>query len=218
MKPKRIILVRHGQSQGNVNPNLYASVPDHRVGLTDRGRKQAYEAGLKIADIIGTGSLYAYTSAFRRAQQTLDGIETGLWNRFSTNSVVRTIIDPRLREQEWGNYRTYEECKAIENERDSFGHFFYRFSNGESGADVYDRISSFLSTMYRDFDKEDYPENALIVTHGFTLRIFLMRWFHWSVDHFEDLHNPKNCQIVVMKQVDGKYFLASNLAKRSDGV
>ena len=32
----------------------------------------------------------------------------------------------------------------------------------------------------------------LLVTHGLTLRIFLMRWFHWSVEDFLQVYNPNN--------------------------
>lgn len=47
--------------------------------------------------------------------------------------------------------------------------------DGESGADVYDRVSVFFETMYRDFDKPEYTDcyawhdityflNALVIT------------------------------------------------------
>jgi broad specificity phosphatase PhoE len=85
----------------------------------------------------------------------------------------------------------------------------------ESGADVYDRVSVFFETLYRDFNKPDYPENTLIVTHGMTLRIFLMRWLHWTVEEYESLENPNNCQVVVMEQdAHGKYQLITPLKKR----
>ena len=74
--------------------------------------------------------------------------------------------------------------------RDAYGTFYYRISEGESGADVYDRVSDFFGTLHRDFEKPDFPANALIVTHGMTLRLFLMRWFHWTVEEFEQLANP----------------------------
>lgn len=99
--------------------------------------------------------------------------------------------------------------------RDEFSTFYYRIPDGESGADVYDRVSTFLDTLHRDFEKHNYPENVLIVSHGLTIRLFLMRWFHWSVEEFENLHNPKNCQIIIMeKQIDNHYNLISELSKK----
>ncbi|NQU29736.1 MAG: histidine phosphatase family protein, partial [Anaerolineae bacterium] len=93
--------------------------------------------------------------------------------------------------------------------------FYFRIPDGESGADVFDRVSTFLETLHRDFRKPDFPENALIVTHGMTLRLFLMRWYHWTVEEFENIRNPKNCQIIVMeKQDDDKYELKAELKTR----
>ncbi|MCJ7695420.1 MAG: histidine phosphatase family protein, partial [Anaerolineaceae bacterium] len=80
-----------------------------------------------------------------------------------------------------------------------------------------DRVSTFLESLHRDFQKHDSPENVLIVTHGMMLRLFLMRWFHWSVEEFESLRNPKNCQIAVMqKGADERYTLVNELERRSD--
>jgi len=48
-----------------------------------------------------------------------------------------------------------------------------------------------------------------LVTHGLTIRLFLMRWFHWSVEKFERLRNPENCEFFVMElnRQSGKYEL-----------
>lgn len=43
MKPKRIILIRHGQSEANVDNYLFSSKPDYTIELTDKGRVQAVE-------------------------------------------------------------------------------------------------------------------------------------------------------------------------------
>ena len=45
----------------------------------------------------------------------------------------------QLREQDFGNFQDMEGKKREKAERLRFGRFFYRFPNGESGADVYDR-------------------------------------------------------------------------------
>ena len=50
---------------------------------------------------------------------------------------------------------------------------------------------------------------VILVTHGLTLRIFLMRWYKWTVEMFESVHNPSNSQILVMNQGSGgRYTLA----------
>ena len=50
-----------------------------------------------------------------------------------------------------------------------------------SGADVYDRVSTFLETLYRDMEKGGCGQNAVIVSHGLFCRLFLTRYYHWSV-------------------------------------
>jgi broad specificity phosphatase PhoE len=42
--------------------------------------------------------------------------------------------------------------------------------------------------------------SVVIVTHGLALRLFLMRWFQWSVECFEESQNPGNCELVTMNK------------------
>ncbi len=212
MKPKRIILVRHGESQGNAEPGHYETTPDYALHLTETGQAQAQHAGEQIAELIGGESVRAYISPWYRTRQTFDGIAAVLGE-----GVVRALEDPRIREQEWGHLRAVEDMRSLVEERIAFSPFYYRMPDGESGADVYDRVSSFLETLHRDFAKPDFPENTLIVTHGMTLRIFLMRWFHWSVEHFERVRNPKNAEVVVMELgEDGRYKLITPMRLREE--
>merc|ERR1719148_656055 len=103
------------------------------------------------------------------------------------NSVIGTRQEPRLAEQQFGNFQNYEEVKNARDERVKFGRFFYRFPSGEAGLDVYSRVSSFIPTIIRDCSRHadsgvDLDNlNVVIVTHGLALRFFLMRWFQWSV-------------------------------------
>ena len=94
--------------------------------------------------------------------------------------------------------------------RDSYGHFYYRFSEGESCADVFDRMSDFMGTLFRDFKKKDFPRNAIIVSHGMAIRCFIMRFFHASVEEFESWANPKNCFYLLLERgEDEKYKLTT---------
>ncbi len=210
MKPKRIILVRHGESEGNADKYNYETIPDHALNLTDIGKEQALKAGQEIKKIIGDSSVYAYVSPYHRTRQTYLGI-----NAHIKENLILAIEDPRIREQDWGHLRHPDENAEIIKERKDYSPFYFRLPDGESGADVYDRVSTFLETLHRDFNKKEYPENTLIVTHGMTLRVFLMRWFHWSVEDFHNLKNPDNCQVVVMEQnQNGQYKLKQALKTR----
>jgi hypothetical protein len=51
--------------------------------------------------------------------------------------------------------------------------------------------------MIRDINAGRFTNNTslVLVTHGLALRVFLMRWFHWSVDQFLDVYNPPNAEV-----------------------
>ena len=210
MRPERIILIRHAESEGNADNTIYQNTQDFALKLSLKGIEQAKIAGEQIRDIIQDESIYVYLSPYYRTRETFHWI-----SQFIKENIVKTVEDPRIREQDWGHLRHPDDNKGISKERDDFSTFYYRIPDGESGADVFDRISNFLDTLHRDFEKENFPKNVLIVTHGLTLRLFLMRWFHWTVEEFEKLRNPKNCQIVILqKQSDNRYKLMSELKRR----
>jgi len=211
MKPKRIILIRHGESEGNVDREQYGITPDFSLNLTKKGIDQARIAGAELKHIIGSETVGVYISPFYRTRQTFKYLRENI-----EENITNASEDPRIREQEWGHLRPLEENEGIKVERNEYSTFYYRIPDGESGADVFDRVSTFLETLHRDFRKSDFPDNALIVTHGMTLRLFLMRWYHWTVEEFENIRNPKNCQIVVMeKQGDDKYEIQAKLRTRN---
>lgn len=103
-------------------------------------------------------------------------------------------------------------------ERANYGHFFYRITNGESAADAYDRISGFNESLWRSFGESDFASVCVLVTHGLMTRVFLMKWYHFSVEYFEDLRNMNHCEFVVMKlnQSNGKYILQNQLRTWSE--
>lgn len=212
MKPARIILIRHGESEGNIDRNTYAVKQDYKLLLTEEGKKQATEAGRKLRELVSDESIMFYVSPLWRTRMTFEYLARD----FNTDQ-YQVREDPRLREQEWGHYRDLKMNVLIDDERNKFGTFYYRIKDGESCADVYDRMSDFLQSIYREFEKPGFPKNLVLVTHGMALRIFLMRWFHWTVEEFEELRNPKNAQMVVM-ELDphyNKYRLLTDLKKKN---
>lgn len=200
MKPKRIILIRHGQSEGNVSKQVYTQKPDFALNLTELGKEQAFRAGQKLSALIKNESVFCYVSPYYRTRQTFEQVKQFF-------PLVEYREDPRLREQEWSTLLRCDDKKDEELERDRTSKFYYRFRHGESCADVYDRISTFLDTLHRDFEKPNFPENCVVFGHGMTNRIILMRWFHWTVEQFEKISNPQNCEFYIMeKNSDDKYY------------
>ena len=207
MKPQRIVLIRHGESKGNVDRSVYAERPDYALELSEKGVSQSIEAGNDLAKIMGKESIMFYVSPHWRTRMTCEGI----LQSFSGNKIL-IREEPRIREQEWGHLRSVDKNQLLDTERDAFGTFYYRFADGESCADVYDRVSGFFDTLFRDFEKESFPKNAIIVTHGMTIRVFLMRWYRWTVEKFETVANPHNCEYFVMEKRDNeKYELITPL-------
>ncbi|GAA1602167.1 phosphoglycerate mutase family protein [Kribbella karoonensis] len=200
-RPLRIALIRHGESEANLDKTLFERMPDHAIPLTARGHEQAAKAGRQLRELFENEPVRVYVSPYLRARQTLDSL--GL-----DDLIGSAREEPRLREQDWANFQDTEDIERQRKLRDSFGHFYYRFTHGESGSDVYDRVSTFLETMHRDFEAPDAPKNVLLVSHGLTMRLFCMRWFHWSVNFFESLRNPENGETrVLLRQADFRYKL-----------
>jgi broad specificity phosphatase PhoE len=211
-RPRRIILVRHGESEGNLDDTIYERVPDHRISLSAKGFEQARQTGEWLRQVLDGESVEVYASPYVRARETLEALALPVAERD-----VR--VEPRLREQDWANFQDAADIADQRVLRNRYGHFYYRFTHGESGSDVYDRVSTFLESMHRNFETPDAPRNVVIVTHGLTMRLFCMRWFHWSVDYFESLDNPENAQpVVLLRQEDFHYKLEAPFSQWDEGV
>jgi broad specificity phosphatase PhoE len=189
---------------GNLDPSTYVHVPDWKIPLTKQGFRDGRKAGLEMKRIIGDKPIFFYTSPYMRTKQTLAAIVEA----FEDNYIVGVREEPRLTEQQFGNFQNLETIQGSKDERKRFGRFYYRFPEGESGLDVFNRATSFIATMYRDFANESFARedlNVIIVTHGLTLRLLVMRWFQYSINDFEQTDNPNNGDFVVMeRRTDGK--------------
>lgn len=185
-----IKLVRHGESEANVGRVVTHEVGDHAIPLSERGWAQAREVGRALGADFIDGAL-VYSSPYLRTRQTLIAIYEGCG--VPEGHRRRLYEDPRLREVEHG----YEPAEAQEELRRRHGWFYYRFRGGESPADCYDRTSSFLESMMRQIERKQ-ATRVLIVTHGLTIRCFVMRFLHLSVEEFDGLANPANGDVVTL--------------------
>jgi broad specificity phosphatase PhoE len=204
--PKRIILIRHGESQGNIDETAYQNTPDWQIRLTEKGREQAEQTGKMLREMLERDKIeepekdpkvFFYISPYRRSKETAAGIAQSL----DPEMIIGVREEPQLREQDFGNFQDGQMIKT-KNERQAFGRFFYRFPDGESGADVYDRMTIFEDHMVRDIDNGRFSgsTNMVLCTHGLTLRIFLMRWFHWTVAEYERITNPANSVPIILER------------------
>lgn len=197
----RIVLLRHAESLGNVDESAYCRVPDHALPLTDTGRAQAAAAGPALRSLLGDGPVAAYVSPYVRTVATYDLLDVA-------DLVTRYVPEPRLREQDWGNLQDPAGQEVQKRRRHEFGHFFYRLAHGESGADVDDRVASFVDQLERrEADDRHHPDTALVISHGLTARLLCRRVFAWSVELFESLSNPGYCEPRVLTRADGCWRL-----------
>eukprot|EP00499_Haloplacidia_sp_CaronLabIsolate_P002305 CAMPEP_0196771550 /NCGR_PEP_ID=MMETSP1104-20130614/1746_1 /TAXON_ID=33652 /ORGANISM="Cafeteria sp., Strain Caron Lab Isolate" /LENGTH=250 /DNA_ID=CAMNT_0042141671 /DNA_START=197 /DNA_END=949 /DNA_ORIENTATION=+ len=209
-------MVRHGESMGNIDETIYATMPDSDVPLSELGRKQALEAGHRLRALIGPNeTVRVYCSPYKRCVQTLDGLLCGFNH---DESLITIRSEPRLRELDFGNFESPAQMRLMKEERKRFGAFYYRFPSGESGADVFDRASSLWESLFREWRREGVPRNYVLVTHGLTARFMLTRYFRWSVEQFNTLMNPDNLEFKVMElQPDDSYKLVTPMRQWGGG-
>jgi len=215
-KPKRIILIRHGESEGNVDRKTYSTKPDYAVRLTETGKIQAKDAGKLIKSLIKDQSYGCYYSPYFRARETMDLAIKEIDNNLDYNkNRFFKKEEPRIREQEYsGKLIGKQMGDKFEKERAAYGKFFYRLEGGESGCDVYDRISDFIGTLHRDFEKPYFPDNCLIFGHGMANRLFVMKFFHVPIEEFETWKNPNNGEIYILQLLpSNRYELITEIQK-----
>jgi broad specificity phosphatase PhoE len=186
---------------------------------------KAEEAGLKLRSLLKPDdTLHFFTSPYRRTRETTEGILNSLTSDDPTPSpfprhTIKVYEEPRLREQDFGNFQPCStQMERMWQERADYGHFFYRIPDGESAADAYDRVSGFNESLWRSFGEDDFASVCVLVTHGLMTRVFLMKWYHFSVEYFEDLRNVNHCEFVVMRKNDdnGKFVLQNQLRTWSE--
>jgi len=185
----QIKLIRHGESLANIRAADPSRTGDHAVAPSPRGHEQARAAGGLLGAEFLTSSL-VYSSPYRRTRETLAGLLEGAGVDGDT---VRVFEDPRLREVDPG----YVDRDTQLELRRTHGWFYYRFHGGESPADCYDRTCTFLESLMRQVARKR-AERVAVVTHGLAIRCFVMRFLHLTVEQFDSLGNPFNCDIVTI--------------------
>ncbi|MFH0873444.1 MAG: phosphoglycerate mutase family protein [Candidatus Komeilibacteria bacterium] len=209
MLPRNIILIRHGESEGNI-ANKRSRKGDHSAfsqefrqrhsstwRLTDRGIWQAQSAGLWLSQAGLTEFGRKYTSEYLRAKETALYLGLGgVW-----------MPEFYLRERDWGALDVIPE----DERQEKFGadlakrasDCFYWAPPGnpsQSMADLCLRIDRVLATLHRECSHMPY---VAIVCHGevmwaLCIRLERMTQFRYreldaSKHPFDHIHN---CQII----------------------
>lgn len=211
--PNHLVLVRHGESEGNV-ANKHSKKGDDQDytkkfryrhsslwRLTDLGIQQAKAAGQWINDNLTTNFNRYYASEYLRAMETASylNLPNAEW-----------YVDFYLREREWGDMDvlTFKECKEqfadsiAFRERDPF---YWTSPNGESMAQLCLRVDRILDTLHRECE----GKKVIIVGHGEVMWAFMVRLERMTQQRFIELDQSKNphdrihnCQILHYSRVN----------------
>ena len=179
--------VRHAESLGNKHPETYYQMPEWKIPITEEGKKQAENAGKNLSDI---DIVHMISSPYVRARETATIIKKQIKTIYFSYQESPLII-----ERAWGNLRDEVEQFKTREERNHLFDFYRRPTGGESFADVYQRAFVFLEYLKNNFK----DENIIIVSHGEFLKVLLMIIDGNTVEEFDGLRNPKNCEIITRK-------------------
>jgi broad specificity phosphatase PhoE len=185
--------------------------PEMDRPLTEEGKLQALAAGVALREIVGTETVSFFVSPYKSCKQTFQFLSGSF-----TEQGVNYTEDPRLRNQYYGDWKQVQEARnALDEDVKKVGLFYYVYQGGEAAADVYDRVSSFMETLYRKWEQPRSAQNYVILTHNIVILCFLMRWFHWDVATFHRLSRFGGGQLAIMeKQPDGSYRLVCVCCRR----
>ena len=156
--PGALVLVRHGESMGNLADaearergaaRLDLPSRDADVELSDLGRRQADALGEWMTDAEHLPDL-VLSSPFARAYETA--------RRAVAPTSLEVVLDERLRERDLGlfdgltGHGIREEHADEAERRKRVGKFYYQPPSGESWADVVLRVRSLLGDLRHGFD------------------------------------------------------------------
>ena len=202
-----MLLMRHAESLEDIDNGIYELAPDHAIGLTVDGRSQAMEAATEISSRIGfSRRLSIFCSPAKRAEQTAE-IIAALIRSTSHGAVdVQCRADDRLVKQDWGSVTVANRVQELRRRYEA-GAMNYQFPDGESGWDVATRMRSLIGELAAW--PTPLSNAAVIITHGFVVRIALMILLSWTESEFEQYANPPNCFIADVRTHNNAMTLIS---------
>jgi 2,3-bisphosphoglycerate-dependent phosphoglycerate mutase len=186
----KLILLRHGQSQWNLE-NRFTGWVD--VDLTPQGEMEAIEAGNKIR-VAGIHLDKAYTSVLKRAIQTLH-----LCLRAAGQEGIPVLADQALNERHYGDLQGLNKAETAAK----FGEqqvkiwrrsYSVRPPNGESLQDNAARTLPYFEAQIIPALKNH--KNVLVSAHGNSLRAIVMRLDSLTEDQVVELNIPNGVPIV----------------------
>lgn len=158
----KLILVRHGETEGNVAKILDTKLPG--LPLTERGAAQAKAFG---AGLVAAPRALFHSHALR-AGQTAGYIEAA--------TGVRAVPHEGVHEVQLGDLDGLADADAHEHFQAVYrrwheGRLTERIPGGESGRDVLDRFLPAVAGLRAEFLEDGGSGDVLVVTHGAAMRL-----------------------------------------------
>ena len=196
----KIYLVRHGESEHNVDKSRMAHTHDSQHALTDLGREQVAQTGSFFRNHLD-GQSIIFASPYRRTMETARAIRTKIP---SDTPFYENLL---LREWELGNlYNFHNRTPEAKREFKAAGQLYFRFVNGESLADVYLRAGLFMQTKIMPLAQKSQYDNVILVTHAAFMHMMLAFLLNWPVEELSGFQPVENASVVVLEESsDGEY-------------
>ncbi len=179
-----LVLVRHGQSQWNLENRFTGNVD---VDLTQQGRAEAKLTGDKLRNknIIFDS---AFTSVLKRAEETLQIILTEI-----AQPDIKIYRDAALNERSYGDLQGMNKADLAEKYGADQIHIWRRSFDvrplgGESLKDTQDRVLPYYSDHVLPLLQAQ--KNCMIVAHGNSLRSLMMVLENISADAITQVDIP----------------------------
>ena len=184
----RLVLVRHGQSQWNLE-NRFTGWVD--VPITPAGEAEAKRCG---RDLKGLRFDFAFVSELKRARQTLDLILRELGQ-----PTLPVSSDTALNERHYGDLQGLDKAETAKKYGENQVHIWRRSYDvrppgGESLKDTAERTLPYFKTKI--LPEAAAGHNVLVVAHGNSLRAILMDLDRITPDHITQLEIG-TCQAIV---------------------
>jgi len=192
----RLILLRHGESQWNLE-NRFTGWVD--VPLSPRGIQEAKDAGNKLREFVFDR---AFTSVLSRANETL---------RLALEAIGQTHIpiekDKALNERKYGELQGLNKTETAKKYGDAQVKIWRRSYDvpppgGESLKDTADRVLPYYENTIKPYLAKG--ETILIAAHGNSLRALVMELEQLSKEEVLELNIPTGAPLLYELDDSGK--------------
>ncbi len=151
--PTRIIVVRHGQTYGNIEGRFCGH---SETELTPLGIAQARAAGRRLAD---THFNAAYASDLSRAAMTAEYV-------LETRKNIKPTLDQGLREMHYGEWEARPYKELFEESPEVVKRFLTGRESGAPGGETLQQVRDRTTASVRRIAEAHSEQSVLVVSHG----------------------------------------------------